>query len=103
MPTNKNVFEDYLSVLALSPYVSYRPMMGEYVLYYKEKVVGGVYDDRLLVKITPSSEKLLEGARREPPYDGAAPMLRIVDYEDTDRLFTILESVYEDLPAKRKK
>ena len=83
--------------------LSARAMMGEYVLYYGGKVVGGVYDNRLLVKPTPSSIALMPEARREPPYEGAKEMLLVEDIEDGELLQKLFEAMYEELPEPKKK
>lgn len=81
--------------------VSSRAMMGEYVLYYRDKVIGGIYDDRLLVKVTDSSTRLLADAPLEIPYEGAKEMLRIDDVEDPAAIGTLFEAMYPELPARK--
>ena len=83
--------------------LSARAMMGEYVLYYGGKVVGGVYDNRLLVKPTKSAVALLSDAPRELPYDGAKEMLLVEDIEDSELLKKLFASMYEELPEPKKK
>ena len=83
--------------------LSARAMMGEYVLYYGGKVVGGVYDNRLLVKVTPSAVKLLPYAPRELPYEGAKEMLLIEDVEDEKFLKELFEAMVGELPEPKKK
>jgi len=83
--------------------LSARAMMGEYVLYYGGKVVGGVYDNRLLVKPTKSAVALLPNAPREFPYDGAKEMLLVEDIEDRELLKKLFEAMYEELPEPKKK
>lgn len=83
--------------------LSARAMMGEYVLYYGGKVVGGVYDNRLLLKPTPSATALLPDAPREIPYEGAKPMLLVEDVEDRDLLVKLFDAMYEELPEPKKK
>ncbi len=80
-----------------------RAMMGEYVLYYNGKVVGGIYDNRLLVKPTPSAVALMPEAQRELPYEGAKEMLLVEDVEDRDFLNKLFEAMYEELPEPKKK
>ncbi len=80
-----------------------RAMMGEYVLYYGGKVVGGIYDNRLLVKSTPSAVALMPEAAREFPYEGAKEMLLVEDIEDRDFLNKLFEAMYEELPEPKKK
>ena len=83
--------------------LSARAMMGEYVLYYGGKVVGGVYDNRLLVKPTRSALALLPDAPRELPYEGAKEMLLIEDIEDRELLAKLFEVMYEELPEPKKR
>ena len=83
--------------------LSARAMMGEYVLYYGGKVVGGIYDNRLLVKPTPSAVALMSEAPRELSYEGAKEMLLVENVEDRDLLNKLFESMYEELPEPKKK
>ena len=83
--------------------LSARAMMGEYVLYYGGKVVGGVYDNRLLVKPTPSAKALMPNAEYQLPYEGAKEMLLVEDIENRDFLRQLFEAVYEDLPEPKKR
>ena len=83
--------------------LSARAMMGEYVLYYGGKVVGGVYDNRLLVKPTSSAKALLPNALRKLPYEGAKEMLLVEDIEDRGLLKELFEAMCEELPEPKKK
>lgn len=80
-----------------------RAMMGEYVLYYGGKVVGGVYDNRMLVKPTPSAKKLMPDAPMELPYEGAKEMLLVEYIENREFLKELFEVMYEELPELRKR
>ena len=82
--------------------LSARAMMGEYLLYFGGKVVGGIYDNRLLVKPTPSAVYLLPDARWELPYDGAKEMLLIEDVEDRELLHKLFEAISSELPEPKK-
>jgi len=77
--------------------VSYRAMMGEYVIYYRGKVVAGVYDDRFLVKPTPGVRAVLPNAPMEIPYPGGKAMIMIEDIENRELLRTLFDAVYIDL------
>lgn len=79
------------------------PMMGEYVLYYADKVVGGIYDNRLLVKSTPSARRLMPDAEYALPYEGAKEMLFVDNPEDGAFLKTLFAAVAEELPAPKKR
>ena len=84
--------------------LSARAMMGEYVLYYGGKVVGGVYDNRLLVKPTPSAKALMPNAEYQLPYEGAKEMLLVEDIENREFLRQLFEAMYDELPeTKRRK
>ncbi len=81
-----------------------RAMMGEYVLYYGGKVVGGVYDNRLLVKPTPSAKKQMPNAPMELPYEGAKEMLLVENMDDRAFLQSLFSAIAEELPeTKRRK
>ena len=96
--------KEYLDfVLEQCSSLSARAMMGEYVLYYGGKVVGGVYDNRLLVKPTKSAVALLSNAPRELPYEGAKEMLLVEDVKNGELLKKLFETLYEDLPAPKRK
>ena len=96
--------KEYLDfVLEQCSGLSARAMMGEYVLYYGGKVVGGIYDNRLLVKPTKSAVALLLNAPRELPYEGAKEMLLVENIEDKELLKKLFEAMYEELPELKKK
>ena len=80
--------------------VRYRAMMGEYIVYYRGKVVGGVYDNRLLLKPTPSARALLPDALMELPYEGAKAML-LADADDRALLASVLTAMVDELPAPK--
>ena len=82
--------------------LSARAMMGEFVLYYGGKVVGGVYDNRLLVKPTESAKKLMPGAPMELPYEGAKEMLLVENMESSAFLQNLFAAIAEELPAPKK-
>ena len=83
--------------------ISCRAMMGEYLLYCQGKLVGGIYDNRLLVKPTASAVRLLPDAPRELPYEGAKEMLLVRDPENRELLTELIQALYEDLPAPKPK
>ena len=83
--------------------VSYRPMMGEYIIYYRGKAVGGIYDDRFLVKPTAAAKALMPDAKWELPYDGAKEMLLVDHVDDREFLAELLQAMYPELPAPKKK
>ena len=83
--------------------ISYRAMMGEYIIYYRGKVIGGIYDDRFLVKPTRSAVTMMPDADMELPYDGAKEMLLVDDVDNKEFLRELLDAMYEELPAVKKK
>ncbi len=83
--------------------VSYRKMMGEYILYYRGKIFGGIYDERFLIKITKSSRELMSEAIEELPYDGAKPMLLVDEVDNKEFLYQLITNMYEELPDPKVK
>jgi TfoX/Sxy family transcriptional regulator of competence genes len=83
--------------------VSWRGMMGEYIIYYKGKVIGGIYDDRFLVKPTKSARSLMPEASMELPYEGAKEMLMVDDVENRAFLKTLFTVMYDELPQPKKR
>lgn len=83
--------------------VTYRAMMGEYILYYRGKIVGGIYDDRLLVKPVAAAVSLMPNAVYESPYEGAKEMLLVEDVDNKAFLAELFDAMYEELPAPKKK
>ena len=102
MSSTNQYLEFVLDLLGERDDVEHRKMMGEYVLYYRGKVVGGVYDDRFLLKVTPASERLLPDAPRATPYEGGKEML-LVEIEDRDTLHAVVEAMWEELPAPKQR
>lgn len=83
--------------------ISYRRMMGEYIIYYRGRVVGGIYDDRFLVKPTKSAAAMMPNAVKELPYEGAREMLLVDNVDDKAFLRELLEAMLDELPAPKKK
>ncbi len=106
MASTKTYLDFVLEQLSELEGISCRPMMGEYVLYCQGKVVGGVYDDRLLLKPTHSALRLMREAeideQLELPYDGAKEML-LADVDRRELLCQIVQGIADDLPAPGKK
>ena len=103
MPSSKSYREFIQDQLSGLSGVSWRAMMGEYILYYKGRIVGGIYDDRFLVKPTKSAAAMMPNAVTELPYDGAKEMLLVDDVDNKEFLKELLEAMYPELPAPRKK
>ena len=103
MASSKEYLNFILEQLSELNDVSYRAMMGEYIIYYRGKIVGGIYDDRFLVKPTKSATAMMPNADMELPYDGAKEMLLVDDVDNKEFLRELLESMYDELPAPEKK
>ena len=83
--------------------VSYRPMMGEFILYYRGKIIGGIYDDRLLVKKTKAALELMPAAICELPYDGAKEMLPVDEVDNKEFITKLFDAMYDELPVPKRK
>ena len=103
MASSKGYLEFILEQLSDLDDISYRAMMGEYIIYYRSKVVGGIYDDRFLIKPTKSAAAMMPDADMEPPYEGAKEMLLVDNVENREFLRKLLEVMYDELPASKKR
>ena len=103
MASSKEYLEFILEQLAELEEITYRAMMGEYILYYRGKIVGGIYDDRLLIKPVKSAISLMPDATYELPYEGAKEMLLVDDVDNKDFLTQLFNAMYEELPNPKKK
>ena len=105
MASSKEYLDFVLDQLSGLEDISFRPMMGEYIIYYRGKIIGGIYDDRFLVKPVKSAAALMPDAEMELPYEGAKEMLLVDDVENRDFLRELLESMYAELsePKRRKR
>ena len=103
MASSKEYLDFILEQLSELDDVSHRTMMGEYIVYYRGKVVGGIYDDRFLVKPTKSAAVMMPNADVELPYDGAKEMLLVDNVDNKDFLRELLEAMYAELPVPKKK
>ena len=81
--------------------ISFRAMMGEYILYYRGRVFGGIYDDRLLVKPVPTAVNLMPNATMELPYKGAKEMILVDDVDNREVLCRLIEGMWEELPSRK--
>ena len=103
MAMSKQYLEFVLDQLSLLEDISYRAMMGEYIVYYQGKIIGGVYDDRFLVKPTQSAKRMMPDAPYESPYAGAKEMLLVERIEDKAFLRELVSAMAAELPAPKKK
>ncbi|MBO4484124.1 MAG: TfoX/Sxy family protein [Lachnospiraceae bacterium] len=83
--------------------ITYKAMMGEYILYYRGRIFGGVYDDRFLVKNVKAAAEAMPEAQLELPYEGAKEMLLVDNVDDREFLTGLIEDMYPELPAPKKK
>lgn len=103
MASSKEYLEFIIEQLSLLEDITYKTMMGEYIIYYRGKIVGGIYDDRFLVKQTKSSLKLMPDAELELPYEGAKEMLMVDEVDNKEFLKELFDAMYPELPAPKKK
>ena len=102
MASSKEYLTYILDLLSGLDDISYRAMMGEYVLYFKDKVFGGVYDDRFLIKKTSSVVDMMPDAEFDFPYEGGSEMV-LVDTDDRDIIKELVLAMYDELPDSKKK
>ncbi len=103
MASSKQYLDYVLEQLSALEEISYKAMMGEFIIYYKGKVVGGIYDDRFLVKQTKSSKKLMPDAPLELPYEGAKEMFLVEDIDNKEFLNRLFNEMYDELTVSKKK
>lgn len=103
MASSKEYLEFILEQVSELEEVTYRAMMGEYIIYYRGKIVGGIYDDRLLVKPVKSAIALMPDAAYELPYEGAKEMLLVDDVDNKDFIAQLFNAMYDELPNPKKK
>ena len=103
MASTKEYLDFVLEQLSGLDEISYRAMMGEYILYYRDRVFGGIYDDRLLVKPVPAAVKMMPDATMELPYDGAKEMILVDDIDNREFLCELVESMWAELPERKKR
>ena len=98
MPSSKSYLDFILEQLSDLEYISSRAMMGEFIIYYRGKIVGGIYDDRLLVKAIPSAIAYMPNAPYELPYEGAKKMLLVEEIDDKTFMTGLFNAMYDELP-----
>lgn len=100
MASSSEYLEYVLDLLREVPAVTHRKMMGEYILYSEGVVIGGIYDDRFLLKNVPAAREAF--VSEQIPYDGAKPML-LVDSEDPARVSSVIGAMLPQLPKPKVK
>lgn len=103
MASSKEYLEFILEQLSLSDEITYKAMMGEYILYFRGKIIGGIYDDRFLVKPVRSALEMMPDAQMELPYEGAKEMLLVDEVDNREFLKELIERMYTELPEPKKK
>lgn len=102
MASSKEYLDFIMDQLSDLEDVKVRAMMGEYIIYYREKIVGGIYDDRFLVKPVPAAIALMPDAQKELPYEGAKEMLLVDEVDNHEFMCNLLRAMYDELPAPKK-
>ena len=103
MASSKEYLNFILDQLSGLNGISHRAMMGEYIIYYNGKIVGGIYDDRFLVKPVKAAVAMLPDGKMELPYEGGKEMLLVEDVDNKDFLQDLLQAMYKELSAVKKK
>lgn len=103
MASSKEYLDFIIGQLSELEDITYRKMMGEYIIYFRGKIVGGIYDDRLLVKPVESAVDFMPNAVYELPYDGAKEMLLVDEVDDKNFLTGLFNAMYDELPVSKKK
>lgn len=103
MASSKEYLAFILGQLSELEDVTYRAMMGEFILYYRGKIVGGIYDDRLLVKPVRAAIRYMPTAPYESPYEGAKEMLLVEEVDEKQFLVGLFNAMYEALPEGKKR
>ena len=102
MATSKDYLE-YMTGQLEGLEVRFRPMMGEYLVYFREKLIGGFYDNALAVKDVPAARALMPGVTPQPPYEGAKGALFVERVDDREFLAELFEAMYPELPVPKPK
>ena len=103
MASTKEYLDFILEQLSMLDKITFKAMMGEYIIYYKGKIAGGIYDDRFLVKNVKAAKEKMPDAPLELPYEGAKEMLLVDNVDDREFLRDLLEAMYDELPAPKKR
>lgn len=103
MPSSQNYLEFILEQLSGLNDITYRQMMGEYIIYYRDKIVGGIYDNRFLVKPVKSAREKMPDAPMQLPYEGAKEMILVDNVDNRDFLTDLVSAMFDELPEVKKK
>ena len=103
MASTKDYLDYILDQLSGLTEIGYRQMMGEYIIYYRGKIIGGIYDDRFLIKPTKTAHEKMPDAPMELPYPGAKEMILVTETDCRDFLTELIEAMYDELPESKKR
>ena len=103
MASTREYLEYILEQLSGLEQITYKQMMGEYIIYFRKKIIGGIYDDRFLVKPVKSAKELIPRAKYELPYEDAKEMILVDNVDDKEFVCNLIMSMYEELPKPKKK
>ena len=103
MASSKEYLDFILEQLSMLDKITFKAMMGEYIIYYKGKIAGGIYDDRFLVKNVKAAKEKMPDTPLELPYEGAKEMLLVDNVDDREFLRDLLEAMYDELPTPKKR
>ena len=101
MASSKEYLQFILGQLSELEEINYRAMMGEFILYYRGKIVGGIYDDRLLIKPVSSAISYMPTISYELPYEGAKEMLLVEEVDSKEYLAGLFHAMYDELPVHK--
>lgn len=103
MASSKEYLQFVLDQLSGLDDITYKSMMGEFIIYYRGKIIGGIYDDRFLVKPVKAALEMMPDAPFELPYEGAKEMILVDDIDNREFLVSLIEKIYPELPSPKKK
>ena len=103
MASSREYLDFVLEQLSDLDDISYRSMIGEYIVYYRGKIIGGIYDNRFLVKPTQSALAMMPEASMEIPYEGAKQMIQVDNVENRLFLRKMIEAMFDELSEPKKK
>ena len=102
MASTKEYLDFILDQLSLLDDITCKAMMGEYIIYYRRKIIGGIYDNRFLVKNVKSAREKMPEAALELPYEGAKEMLLVDEVENREFLRELFDAMFDELPEAKK-
>lgn len=103
MASHEQYLQYILDQLSLLQDITYRKMMGEYLIYYQDKLIGGIYDDCFLLKPVPILLSFIKKPLYKKPYPHAKKMIWLKELDDKEFLAVLIRDMYESLPVKKKR